>query len=904
MSSTPSARAAPIPASHRGARPSPSGASDSSPVARAVPALALNSSALDTKPAKATPRSRKATETPGRPTKATSVSSDPAKSKNVKRLALDQAAAGASTFTPTGRANGGGPKASPRSAPSPRRPKSAESSGASADSRRRSAPLRPTSATLTPAEALKLARKLSAAEKGPEAAGRKSPAAHRNVVPRPCARPCDRSACRSSPVGCSCCAAVAASSSSSSSSPMSPALRYAMGADGSPSGSTACAGAAALRGLPLDAALASGAAAAASVSASYCNGGALGHFDRGGHFDRTSHASGCAMPRCMSVPAPLAASLGPGRAMAAGAGSSAAGAGRRHPSPESDCGGRNNSAELKGEHVKDRPERMTSRGSAAASIALASKRLMLQQQQQLVAAGEAPADAAAKARWQVGAMLAVPEVRDACIATMGTECPSPRSHGGGSSSGGGGGLSVSVGGFGGSGVGPGAPSPLRGLRGSAWAAARTAVRRASSTAYAINQFKAAPAAQTRAGQELDHAEHVKDKPEREGRRSSRSGASTARGALESSSSLAGLDTRAAATKKALERAAASGLCAAVELYARGADTRADERFGVSISLVPNDGQGGAAQRLGAELSASSSAAAAAAAAAAASSDLRPVRVSIRERPDGRIGVSVAEHRRCAFVLSAPGNAPTPRKKRASPKSAAAKAAAATSTLRVQLYATVARGGRNLAPLEILRHPLLAAPVEVELGSAADDGAPLAQLETDGVATHVYAQVTRNGAVVGAGLVGLDATEPAAYDIGGARLERRALLPEGGSGDASTPAAAAAAAAPRHVPSGAAKVVRRKSIDDKLLGRDAGDGVSWPGKAAAASGERVDGPVRVAIGPNAGSAGGDFSVNFNYSPGGGGGGGGGGNAGEPKLDVRIVNSGEQRRVLVMRSDAQK
>ena len=60
--------------------------------------------------------------------------------------------------------------------------------------------------------------------------------------------------------------------------------------------------------------------------------------------------------------------------------------------------------------------------------------------------------------------------------------------------------------------------------------------------------------------------------------------------------------------------------------------------------------------------------------------------------------------------------------------------------------------------------------------------------------------------------------------------------------------------PRHLPSSAAQV-RRRSVDDVLLGRDAGDGVGRAGKTAAADAataagrERVDGPVRVATGPS-------------------------------------------------------
>ena len=74
-------------------------------------------------------------------------------------------------------------------------------------------------------------------------------------------------------------------------------------------------------------------------------------------------------------------------------------------------------------------------------------------------------------------------------------------------------------------------SPLRGLRGSEWAAARLAARAGgascteSSTAYAVQQIVEMQLRRTRAEQEADLSEHVKDRPQREGRRRSTPAAS-------------------------------------------------------------------------------------------------------------------------------------------------------------------------------------------------------------------------------------------------------------------------------------------------------------------------------------------------------------------------------------------
>ena len=108
-----------------------------------------------------------------------------------------------------------------------------------------------------------------------------------------------------------------------------------------------------------------------------------------------------------------------------------------------------------------------------------------------------------------------------------------------------------------------AASPLRGLRGSAWAAARLAARAggasasgtasaATSTAYAVQQIaEMAQRRRTRAGQEADLAEHVKDRPQREGRRRSALAASADASAPDVT------DDRAAARRATATPAAAS-----------------------------------------------------------------------------------------------------------------------------------------------------------------------------------------------------------------------------------------------------------------------------------------------------------------------------------------------------------
>ena len=111
-----------------------------------------------------------------------------------------------------------------------------------------------------------------------------------------------------------------------------------------------------------------------------------------------------------------------------------------------------------------------------------------------------------------------------------------------------------------------AASPLRGLRGSAWAAARLAARAggasasgtastastATSTAYAVQQIaEMAQRRKMRAGQEADLSEHVKDRPQREGRRRSTPAAPPA------ASAPGGSDDPAAARRAAATLAAAS-----------------------------------------------------------------------------------------------------------------------------------------------------------------------------------------------------------------------------------------------------------------------------------------------------------------------------------------------------------
>ena len=132
---------------------------------------------------------------------------------------------------------------------------------------------------------------------------------------------------------------------------LSPAVRYAFPAAASSAGASEAGGSTFLNSAMAAAAAGVGAGGAAA---------AVGSCQRGGHFDRgyttevpASSAHREAMRHLMAVPAPLAASL---CAAAGGAASP-----RRAP-PEADCGGRGSSAGLRGEHTKDRPERLTARG--------------------------------------------------------------------------------------------------------------------------------------------------------------------------------------------------------------------------------------------------------------------------------------------------------------------------------------------------------------------------------------------------------------------------------------------------------------------------------------------------------------------------------------------------------------
>ena len=325
---------------------------------------------------------------------------------------------------------------------------------------------------MSPAEALKLARRARASAEGasktdsPAAAPAYragSPIAYRSAMARPCAAALPGSICHASAAaaaaacgvlpGSSCPAcATCASCATSAASPLpgtASALRYAI-----PASASCC----------------------AFADPTLC-GAAIPSLRQhiGGHFDRGVSASGCAMPRCMSVPAPLAASL-----------SSPSCASPRRAA-ESDGGARGEEDELRGEHIKDRPERLTGRGAsrsaprpsrgqpphpsltpslaphaslptrtaapvspappapplprlprlgspdvppghrltgrAASAISLASRRLLLQQQQQRANAGDAPAAAVAHAAWKAAALLVDPSVREATAA--GAPPPSP-----------------------------------------------------------------------------------------------------------------------------------------------------------------------------------------------------------------------------------------------------------------------------------------------------------------------------------------------------------------------------------------------------------------------------------------------------------------------------------------------
>ena len=145
---------------------------------------------------------------------------------------------------------------------------------------------------------------------------------------------------------------------------LSPAVRYAFPASASSTAASEAGGSIFLNGAMAAAAAGPCACAGVGVGAGAGAGAvaaaAVGACQRGGHFDRgytsevlASSAHREAMRHLMAVPAPLAASL---CAAAGGAASP-----RRAP-PEADCGGRGSSAELRGEHTKDRPERLTARG--------------------------------------------------------------------------------------------------------------------------------------------------------------------------------------------------------------------------------------------------------------------------------------------------------------------------------------------------------------------------------------------------------------------------------------------------------------------------------------------------------------------------------------------------------------
>ena len=141
---------------------------------------------------------------------------------------------------------------------------------------------------------------------------------------------------------------------------LSPAVRYAFPASASSTAASEAGGSIFFNGAMAAAAAGPCAGVGAGAGAGAVAAVAVGSCQRGGHFDRgytsevlASSAHREAMRHLMAVPAPLAASL---CAAAGGAASP-----RRAP-PEADCGGRGSSAELRGEHTKDRPERLTARG--------------------------------------------------------------------------------------------------------------------------------------------------------------------------------------------------------------------------------------------------------------------------------------------------------------------------------------------------------------------------------------------------------------------------------------------------------------------------------------------------------------------------------------------------------------
>ena len=153
-------------------------------------------------------------------------------------------------------------------------------------------------------------------------------------------------------------AALPAACYASAAPTLSPAVRYAFPASASSTAASEAGGSTYLSGAM--AAAAAGPCAGAAVGAA-----AVGSCQRGGHFDRghTTEALASsehreAMRRLMAVPAPLAASLCATSLCAAAGGAPSP----RRATVEADCGGRGSSAELRGEHTKDKPERLTSRG--------------------------------------------------------------------------------------------------------------------------------------------------------------------------------------------------------------------------------------------------------------------------------------------------------------------------------------------------------------------------------------------------------------------------------------------------------------------------------------------------------------------------------------------------------------
>ena len=153
-------------------------------------------------------------------------------------------------------------------------------------------------------------------------------------------------------------AALPAACYASAAPTLSPAVRYAFPASASSTAASEAGGSTYLSGAM--AAAAAGPCAGAAVGAA-----AVGSCQRGGHFDRghTTEALASsehreAMRRLMAVPAPLAASLCATSLCAAAGGAPSP----RRATVEADCGGRGSSAELRGEHTKDKPERLTARG--------------------------------------------------------------------------------------------------------------------------------------------------------------------------------------------------------------------------------------------------------------------------------------------------------------------------------------------------------------------------------------------------------------------------------------------------------------------------------------------------------------------------------------------------------------